>query len=108
MQARPVVVETLKGYLLCQQMPAQHFAQRNFGDQSNAAYMSRPAACFLFDCPAGPVSACKDGFWGIVGTSRQLARSAAGVGTDDAMADDFGRDDDGKMIIKVPVVMLCA
>ena len=37
------------------------------------------------------------------GTSRQLARSAAGVGTDVAVADDFGRDDEGKMIIKVLV-----
>jgi hypothetical protein len=35
------------------------------------------------------------------GTSRQLARSAAGVGADNGAADDFGRADDGKMIIEV-------
>ena len=36
-----------------------------------------------------------------VGTSRQLARSAAGVGADNDKTDDFGRADDGKMIIEV-------
>ena len=48
---------------------------------------------------------CTHGCWSRAGTSRQLARSAAGVGNDVAMTDDFGRDDEGKMIIKVPDVL---